>query len=271
VTRVWLVVRSVAVWTIGLVHFAVGCSLFAIGTFFIDPVRYDGAMRAFSRNIFRLAGVGFRVERAAGFDATRTSLFVANHIDLLDAFIIYASVPQLVRGIELESHFRIPFYGWLMKALGNVGVPPFDSAQDRPFDSARGRPFDSAQDRGGDRDSYRRLVADTKRSLDRGISLAVFPEGTRTRTGLVGPFHVGFFRLAIRLGCPIVPVSIVGAYEFSRKGSWLMRPSTIVVQLHDTIETRGLTRADAEALMARTRRIVSDPVDQSRQRVPLPA
>ena len=253
--RAGLVVRSVAVWTIGLAHFAIGCSLFAIGTLFIDPVRYDDAMRAFSRNIFRLAGVGFRVERAAGFDATRTSLFVANHVDLLDAFIIYASVPQLVRGIELESHFRIPFYGWLMKALGNVGVPPFDSAQDRS----------------GDRDSYRRLVADTKRSLDRGISLAVFPEGTRTRTGLVGPFHVGFFRLAIRLGCPIVPVSIVGAYEFSRKGSWLMRPSTIVVQLHDTIETRGLTRADAEALMTRTRRIVSDPVDQSRQRVPLPA
>ena len=246
--RAGLVVRSVAVWTIGLVHFAIGCSLFAIGTLFLDPVRYDGAMRAFSRNIFRLAGVGFRVERAAGFDAMRTSLFVANHIDLLDAFIIYASVPQLVRGIELESHFRIPFYGWLMKALGNVGVP----RDDRP-------------------DSYRRLVADTKRSLDRGISLAIFPEGTRTRTGLVGPFHVGFFRLAIRLGCPIVPVSIVGAYEFSRKGSWLMRPSTIVVQLHDTIETRGLTRADAEALMTRTRRIVSDPVDQSRQRVPLPA
>lgn len=255
-SRAWLVIRSVAVWTIGLVHFAIGCSLFALGTFFIDPVRYDGAMRAFSRNIFRLAGVGFRVERAAGFDTTRTSLFIANHIDLFDAFIIYASVPQLVRGIELESHFRLPFYGWLMKALGNVGVPGFDSAQVR---------------RDGGPDSYRRLVADTKRSLDRGISLAVFPEGTRTRTGIVGPFHVGFFRLAIRFGCPIVPVSVVGAYEFKRKGSWLLRPSTIVVHLHDTIETRGLTRADAEALMTRTRRIVSGPVEQSQQRVPLPA
>lgn len=238
--RAWIVARSVAVWTMGLVHFALGCSVFAVGTFFIDPVRYDGAMRAFSRNIFRLAGVGFRVERAPGFDATRTSLFVANHIDLLDAFIIYASVPQLVRGIELASHFRIPFYGWLMKALGNLGVP----ADDRP-------------------DSYRRLLGDTKRSLDRGVSLAVFPEGTRTRTGLVGPFNPGFFRMAIRLGCPIVPVSIVGAYEFSRKGSWLMHPSTIVVHLHDTIETTGMTRGDAEALMTRLHRIVSGPVERS--------
>ena len=107
--RAWLVVRSIAVWTIGLVHIAVGCSLFAIGTFFVDPVRYEGAMRAFGRNVFRLAGVGFRVERSPGFDAARTSLFVANHVDLLDAFIVHASVPQIVRGIELDSHFRIPF------------------------------------------------------------------------------------------------------------------------------------------------------------------
>jgi 1-acyl-sn-glycerol-3-phosphate acyltransferase len=256
VNRVWLVVRSVVVWTIGLVHFGIGCSLFTLASYFVDPVRYDRAMRIFSRNIFRLAGVGFRVERAPGFDATRASLFVANHINLLDAFIIHASVPQLVRGIELESHFRIPFYGWLMKALGNVGVPRDDKR------------FDSIQSKS---DRYRRLVADTKRSLDRGISLAVFPEGTRTLTGLVGPFQAGMFRLAIRLGCPIVPVSIVGAYEFSRKGSWLMRPSTIVVHLHDTIETGGLTRADADALMTRTRRIVSGPVDRSRPRVPQPA
>ena len=246
--RAWLGVRSLAVWTVGVIHFAIGCSLFALGTFVVDPVRYDRAMRIFSRNIFRLAGVGFRVERAPSFDAARTSLFVANHIDLLDAFIIYASVPQVVRGIELDSHFRIPFYGWLMKALGNVGVPKEESPE-----------------------AYRRLVAGTKRALERGVSLAVFPEGTRTRTGLVGPFEPGFFRLAIRLGCPIVPVSIVGAYEFSRKGSWLMRPSTIVVHLHDTIDTSGLTRADADALMTRTRRIVSDPVAQAQPRVPLPA
>jgi 1-acyl-sn-glycerol-3-phosphate acyltransferase len=248
VKRAWIVVRSVAVWTIGLVHIAVGCSLFALGTFFVDPVRYEGVMRAFARNVVRLAGVGFRVERSPGFDAARTSLFVVNHVDLLDAFIVYAAVPQLVRGIELDSHFRIPFYGWVMKAIGTVGVP------------ADGR-----------RAGYRRLVADTKRTLDRGISLAVFPEGTRTLTGQVGPFQPGFFRLAIRRGCPIVPVSIVGAYEFSRKGSWLMHPSTIVVHLHDTIDTKGLTRADAQALMTQTRRAVSGPLEHSQPPVPLPA
>jgi 1-acyl-sn-glycerol-3-phosphate acyltransferase len=236
----WSIVRSLALWTIGLVHFALGCSFFAVGALFTDPIRLDGPLRTFSRNIFRLAGVGFRVERAPGFDETRTSLFVANHVDLFDAFVIEVAVPQLVRGIELASHFRIPFYGWLTKAFGNIGVPSHQRFE-----------------------GNRRIIDATKRALDRGISLAVFPEGTRTLTGRVGPFSVGFFRLAIRVGCPIVPVSIVGAYEFSRKGSWHLRPSTIVVHLHDTIETSGLTRADADALMARVHRIVSDPVERS--------
>jgi hypothetical protein len=112
---------------IGLVHFAVGCSLFTIGTFFVDPVRYDWAMRAFSRNIFRLAGVGFRVERAAGFDATRTSLFVANHIESARRFHhlrVCAAARARHRARVAFSAFRS--YGWLMKALGNVGVPGDD-------------------------------------------------------------------------------------------------------------------------------------------------
>ena len=51
-----------------------------------------------------------------------------------------------------------------------------------------------------------------------------------------------FFALAIRFGIPIVPMSIVGSYEFHRTGDWMLYPGKITVYLHDTIETKGMRK-----------------------------
>ena len=56
-------------------------------------------------------------------------------------------------------------------------------------------------------------------------------------------------------------MSIVGSFEFNRKGSWMIYPSKITVYMHDTIETKGLGKDDVEELAARVQRIVSAPVD----------
>lgn len=235
-----LVVRSAVLWIVGILHF-IACTILVAPTLLLHPTRFDRLYRVCARNIIRLAGIRFRVMRGPGFDPARTSIFVANHVDMLDPFFIQCAVPQLVRGLELDAHFRIPFYGWVMKRLGNIGVP-----QDR---SPR---------------KYREMVRQTTRSLDQGISLTVFPEGTRTLTGRVGTFQTGLIRLAIRLGYPIVPVTIAGAFEFSRKGSWLLRPSTVVVHLHDTIETGALGPDDGEELAERLHAIVAAPIEQAR-------
>src|SRR5262249_41520214 len=84
-----------------------------------------------------------------------------------------------------------------------------------------------------------------------------------TRDGRVGPFKEGVFRMAVQFGYPIVPMSIVGAYEFSRKGSWMLYPSKIVVQMHETIETKGLSKDEVRALMARVHHILSRPIDEA--------
>ena len=58
-------------------------------------------------------------------------------------------------------------------------------------------------------------------------------------------------------------MTITGSYEFSRKGSWQLRPSTITVFLHEMIETKGLGPSDAESLRARVHAIVARPVDEA--------
>jgi len=165
---------------------------------------------------------------------------MVNHVNLFDPFILYCAIPQLVRGWELESHFRIPVYGWLMKRFGNVPVP------DRP------NPGD-----------LKRLWRLTQEAIHSGVSLIIFPEASRTRDGHVGDFEQGGFRLAQQLGVPIVPVSLVGSFHHFRTGDWILRPTTITVHLHETIETAGLKKEDLPALQQRVRQMIAAPVDAS--------
>ncbi len=237
--NLWIALRSIFIWTISILHFFPVCSLLVLLGYFIDPRQNDGPQRWLFRNVLRLAGVEFEVNYAPGFDRRRTSFFVCNHIDIWDAFIIYSAIPQFVRGLEHESHFKVPAYGWMMRRFGNVPVPPE-----------------------GDLGKYKQMMKLTRESLERGVSLIVFAEGSRTRDGSVLPFNAGVFRMAIQFGYPIVPMSIVGAYEFSKKGDWRLYPARITVHLHDTIETKGLTKNDVETLRQRVQAIVSAPVNE---------
>jgi 1-acyl-sn-glycerol-3-phosphate acyltransferase len=69
--------------------------------------------------------------------------------------------------------------------------------------------------------------------------------------------------MALQFEAPIVPVSLVGAFEFNRKTSWMLRPGTITVHLHDTIETAGLGKEDLPALRDRVHAIVSHSVEEA--------
>ncbi len=237
--QLYLVTRSAVLWTISAIHFFPGGILMLFMALFLDPRKHDWPQRFFARNVLRLAGAGLEVRRAPGFDPNRTSIFISNHVNLFDPFVVYSSVPQFVRGWELESHFRIPVYGWIMRRFGNVPVPDQKTAG-----------------------NIERLFEQTKQALDSGTSLTVFPEGRRTREGRVGRFRKGIFRMVRDLGYPIVPMSMVGSYEFHRRRAWMLRPSTIVVYLHDTIETKNLTDGEIEALLERIHAIVAGPVHE---------
>jgi 1-acyl-sn-glycerol-3-phosphate acyltransferase len=238
--RTYLVARSALLWTVSIIHFFAVCTLLVVLGIFIDPRRNDWPQRVFFRNILRLAGVGFQVKYAPGFDRARTSIFISNHVNLFDAFVIYSAIPQFVRGLELESHFKIPAYGWMMKRFGNIPVTP-----------------------GGGPSQFRKTLERVRSHIQNGISVIIFAEGTRTLNGRVGPFQKGAFAIAHQIGAPIVPMSICGSFEFHRKGSWMLYPSTITVHLHPTIETQNIRREELDALVEQVRRIVSDPVEAS--------
>ena len=92
----------------------------------------------------------------------RTSIFICNHVNIFDPFVVYSAIPQFLRGFELESHFKIPIYGWMMGRFGNIAVP------DAPT-----------------REGLEIMTQRAKEALDSGISLIAFAEGSRTRDGHV--------------------------------------------------------------------------------------
>jgi len=236
--RAWAGARSAFHWILCAAYFfPVAVFLLLLGIF-IDPRKNDGAQRMLSRVTMKLAGAKLRVRRAPGYDPTRTCFLVSNHVNLFDPFVLYASIPQFFRGLELESHFHVPVYGWMMKRFGNIPVPD----NHRPSD-------------------LKRMWRMARAALDSGVSLVAFPEGQRTLDGRVRPFKDGVFRMAVQFGAPIVPVSMVGAFEFNRKTSWTLRPGSIVVYLHDTIETKGLRKEDIPELRDRVQAIISAAVE----------
>lgn len=233
--------RSLLFWVLTWAHFVVVVPTALLLAAAFGARRIDPAMRFFCRSMVRLAGTRVRVEKADGFDAERTSFFVVNHVNQFDPFFLYTAIPQLVRGLELESHFSIPFYGWLMKRFGNVPVP------DERTPSGLKRTYRLARE-----------------ALDAGTSLIVFPEASRTLDGKLQPFERGAFRMAHQLGYPIVPVTMAGMFEFHSKGSFFLNPHPVTIHIHDTIDVAGMPRAELDGLADRVRGIVAGPLNTAR-------
>ena len=238
--RAWYVLRSAFLWTVSLLHFAIAVPVLIVLAIFFDPKKHDWLQRTFCRRIIFFSGAKIKVVRSPGFDSQKTSFFISNHVNLFDPFALYCAIPQFVRGWELESHFNIPVYGWLMKRFGNVPVPDVR----RPSD-------------------LRRMWRLTRDAINAGTSLIVFPEAKRTRDGRVDEFQDGAFRVAQQLEIPIVPVSIVGSIQHHRTGHWMFWPATITVYLHETIDTSGMTKDEVPALRARVRDLVQGSVEES--------
>jgi 1-acyl-sn-glycerol-3-phosphate acyltransferase len=235
----WLAVRAAILWVLSLLHFFIAAPILVFLGIFLDPRKHDYLQRGLCRRIVFFSGARLQAKYSPGFDRQRTCFFMVNHVNVFDPFVLYTVIPQYVRGWELESHFKIPAYGWLMKRFGNVPVPDVR----RPSD-------------------LKRMWRLTQDAIDGGTSLIIFAEGKRTRDGHVGEFQDGGFRVAQQLGIPIVPVSLVGSYQHHRTGHWMLWPEHITVVFHDTIDTSALKKTDVIQLRDHVRAVISAPVEE---------
>ncbi|MEM6990658.1 MAG: lysophospholipid acyltransferase family protein [Myxococcota bacterium] len=160
------------------------------------------------------------------------SMFMQNHVSMLDGCTATASIRVPLCGLENAAHLSVPGYGWIMKCANAIAV-------DRKNPDLREMIRSSIHDR-----------------IARGISVLTFPEGHRTLDGKLRPFKNGVFRMAIESGIPISPIAVRGAYRVLPKGVVTVRPSQVTVYIAPQIETKGLTMEHLPALKERVRTVI---------------
>ncbi len=190
-----------------------------------------------ARIICWCAGVEVTVEGQGNLDRTKTYIFAANHQSQFDIFALQGYLGFDFRWMAKKELFAIPIFGAGMRSAGYISV-----------DRSRGR------------QAVQSLNEAAQRITD-GTSVIIFPEGTRSRDGLLQPFKSGAMVLAIKAGVPIVPVAIIGTHQVLAKGKLLSQPGPVRIRLGRPIETSQFKPGEKQELANRLQQEVAALLD----------
>jgi 1-acyl-sn-glycerol-3-phosphate acyltransferase len=233
---VFYLIPAITLYTIVLGTVSIGSSLFERRGYFAH-----WCARTWSRLILLTTGVTIDVEGLERLVPGRTYVFVSNHQSIYDIPVLFWSLPYQLRIIAKESLGKFPFLGWHLRRTGHMLVDRKNPDRVAIFGWA-------------------------SRLTSQGLSLIVFPEGTRSADGRVNRFKGGSFYLALEAGLPVVPLSLIGTRHVMLKGRLATYPGHVRLVVHDPIDTAGMSGADAKAFGERVRQIIrpdaeSDVVD----------
>ncbi len=228
-TVFWLI-PTIAIYTIVLGTLSLCSSLLTRRGYFAHH-----CARLWSWLILATTGVRVQVRGLERLQLGQTYVFVSNHQSIYDIPVIFASLPYQLRIIAKDSLGSFPFLGWHLSRTGHLLV-------NRRHPDARAV-FNWAN----------ALTAN-------GLSLIVFPEGTRSADGRVGPFKGGSLYPAVQAGLPIVPISVAGSRHVMKKGRLITYPGEVELTVHDPIPTVAAAEPnirEVRALATRVREIVT--------------
>ena len=179
-------------------------------------------------------------ERPADID-TRPYVVVANHESQADPFLL-SWLPWDMRWVAKEELFRHPVTGWAMRFGGDIPL------------------------KRGEGDSVRAMMEECERALAGGISVMMFPEGTRSSDGEMLAFRDGAFRLALRAGVPILPIALAGTRQMRPKHSKWFGKARACAKILAPIPTTGMTENDTAVLRDLSRDAIAAALPELRER-----
>jgi len=195
---------------------------------------YFKLTKSFAWGVLFLSGVKLKITGLENIDKNKPYIFVSNHSSQFDIPTLQFAFPMETSIVFKKELGNIPLFGWQMKLGPYIMI-----------------------DRDNRESAARSIEAARKVMSEKGRSIILFAEGTRSKTGEVQPFKRGAFYLAARVGFPIVPVSISGAEKILPKGKFNIKGGVINVHFGEPIDTAYIkTRKDELDLMEKVRGII---------------
>jgi len=220
---------SVVLWLVGGIAFFLGGLTLLVTSLFISPRHLSFLTRSVCWVALFLSGHPTVFRNAPPSIKNGPYVYVFNHSSMLDGFIVMTAIPEYTVGIGKIEQFSIPFWNWIVARWGVVGIDRSDSA------------------------SAIQSLGKVVERVQKGFSVLISPEGTRSHTGELGPFKKGAFHLAMGGNAPICPIRVEGAFEGKRHGSWMMRPSVIRIEYLPLVFPEGEGGKTVDELLEETR------------------
>lgn len=165
-------------------------------------------------------------------DPEKSYVFISNHVNIFDPILLFGYIPHCVRGVELESHFSWPLWGAVVRGLGNIPISQKDV-----------KSAIESLEKAGD-------------VIKKGTSIAMFPEGHRTRDGKLQEFKRGPYRLVRNAEVDLVPVVLKGLWERKSVHSLFVRPGLVEIIFTRPIPSHEIKTCSDRELRSRTKEII---------------
>lgn len=188
--------------------------------------------RIWAKSILLASGIKVTVKGPSNIDATGSYIYMSNHSSNFDIPVLLAHLPVQFRWLAKAELFKIPLFGHAMKKAGYISI---------------------------DRSDFKSAVQSLKKAamnIRDGVSVLIFPEGTRSKDCNIQQFKKGGFVLAVDSGVPIIPVIIHGTWPIMPKNRILVKPGNVILEIAKPIKTSDHTRKTKEDLMEKVRNVL---------------
>ncbi len=177
--------------------------------------------RSLGKAILFVSGIKVEVRGLSNIELNKSYVYMPNHQSLYDIPVLLGRLPIQFRWLAKAELFKIPVFGRAMKGAGYISI-----------------------DRKNRHSAIGSLNKAANSMKSKGVSVVIFPEGTRSLDGKIASFKKGGFYLASDSEVPIVPVIIKGTKEIVSKKSFFIKPGKVILEILEPVKTDGYSSKD---------------------------